>query len=108
MYENGYFKREEIPISEYGRFNALCKHFKYTDVFKSCYTYTYTSNEAKILYGDFYLDFDGDLEKDFNILKQDVLRVCTLIKETFSLKNKHIRVFFSGSKGFHILIHPYN
>lgn len=54
------------------------------------------------LYGNFYMDFDN--KDDFELVRQDVTKVIALFKVTFSLKEDDIKIYFSGSKGVHLII----
>ena len=55
-------------------------------------------NEAQ--YCDLYFDFDGPLEK----CKQDVVKVMEFFITEFDLHPETLRVYFSGMKGFHLLV----
>ena len=99
--KNGYFKRDIIKRAS--QVDALVKYFDNKDVYKGCY---YKCNN--MLYGYFYLDFDCDLETDFEIMKDEALAVYQQIQKDFALSCSHMQLYFSGAKGFHLLIAPYN
>ena len=62
----------------------------------------------KYIIAPFYIDLDiEDLEKDFDKLKRDIMLLTRKLKTLFKLTDENIQYFFSGSKGFHIII-PYS
>lgn len=58
-------------------------------------------NEKEIHYCGLFFDFDGKLEDSL----KDTISVATFLRG-FGIEETHIRVWFSGCKGFHILVHP--
>jgi hypothetical protein len=52
-------------------------------------------------YGDLYLDFDSE---DAEESKLDCLKVVRYFTEDLDLDEQHINIFYSGSKGYHVLI----
>lgn len=58
-------------------------------------------DEKEIHYCGLFFDFDGVLEDSLRDTKK-VLRFLA----TLNIEEAHVRVWFSGSKGFHILVHP--
>lgn len=105
----GYFKRKEFFIKDTSSINKFIKDFNNTNVYKSIFYYDIQHNK-KILYGDFYLDFDADITSNtvFHELKKQVCTTYEQIKKDFGLNDKNICIYFSGSKGFHIMINAYN
>lgn len=102
--KNGYFKREELSLIDQKKINALIKYYNNTDVYKGCY---YRNNEK--LMGDFYLDFDADITDDnYNNFKQYVIDVYKAIQSDFLLKDEHMKLYYSGAKGFHLIIPAHN
>lgn len=99
--KDGYFKRE--LIKSHKQINKLVKYFNNQDVYMGCYY-----KLGKLMYGDFYLDFDCDLENDFLTLKEEVTVIYNQIKSDFNLSDKHLQLYFSGAKGFHLLISSHN
>lgn len=98
--KNGYFKREELCLSS-PKLEKLIAYYKNTDVYTGCYIYTDTG----LLYGDFYLDFDCELnEQNFLSFKEDVLGIYDDIQDDFHLSHEHMQLYFSGAKGFHLIV----
>lgn len=59
-------------------------------------------------YGEFYMDFDIDMKKDsdFEKIRKDVLIVISTLKRQVKLKSDDMHIFFSGNKGFHVMVNP--
>ena len=100
--KNGYFTRNHfINIKD------LKENLKQYDGDTYCTVYRYDSedqNTANFI-APLYFDLDiDDIENNFMKVKQDLLLVMRRLKTLFNLSNKDIELFFSGSKGFHILI----
>jgi hypothetical protein len=85
------------------------KQCNYIDVYQSIYSFnTYLKsdvNTCKII-APFYLDLDMDIqnEKDYSIIRTHVNRTILALKSIFKLTEASIQVYFSGAKGFHILV----
>lgn len=99
------FKRK-IIIEEQSK-NETLKKYNFSDTYSSVYKYDNKNQDIANIVAPLYIDLDiNDLEKDFEKLKRDVLLLCRKLKTMFSLEDSNLQIFFSGSKGFHILI-PY-
>ena len=68
---------------------------------KSTWTYNIQDPDNATLYGDFYMDFDSP---NFEEVRQDVLKCIGLLKVIFGIKDEHIKLYFSGNKGIHLII----
>lgn len=55
-----------------------------------------------LLDGDMYFDFDN--EEDFEKVRKDALITVSFLNVVFKIPEKDIQVFYSGSKGIHIVI----
>lgn len=73
-------------------------------LFKSAYIYNSTDIENALAIGDLYLDFDSI--DDFELARQDAIKVLAYLKIVFKIKYSELNIFFSGNKGIHITI-PY-
>ena len=104
---NGKFIRNHlIETNEVNLFR-----FKYdnTGVFTTAYIYDSKDQNTANLHGDFYLDFDYDLdgneqETAFNIVRQDVISACRYLKVILGVEQESIMLFFSGKKGIHLIV----
>lgn len=77
-----------------------------TDIYKCSYAYENNDIENCKIISNLYLDFDGniDTEENFNTLKRQVSLCYFMLKSYIKLKDEDIQLFFSGAKGFHIII----
>ncbi len=100
--KNGYFTRNHFI-----EMNQLSKHLKDYDgdIYSTIYRYDSTDQNTANFIAPLYLDLDiDDIENNFNKIKQDLALVLRRLKSMFSLSDKDIELYFSGSKGFHILV----
>jgi hypothetical protein len=105
---NGNFTRNHLmEISKKDEFR-----FKWHNkgVFTTAYIYDSKERANANLDGDFYLDLDYDIEdsedkeKSFDIIRNDAIKAVKYIKVIFDIDNKDIRIYFSGSKGIHLIV----
>ena len=99
---NGYFTRNYfVNIKDINKNIS-----RYTgDVYTTVYTYETKDQNTSNFIGPLYLDLDiDDIENNFNKIKQDLALVLRRLKSLFYLKDTDIELYFSGSKGFHVLI----
>lgn len=79
------------------------------DVYRRIYSSSEMDIEPSLVYGPLYLDFDcndiGD-EEEFRKLKSDVCLIMDSLIDDWGIPEKMIELYFSGSKGFHIMIDP--
>lgn len=95
-----------IDISDEDAMNKVKKRFGNTDVYTTSYVYSDKDQNKSDLLGSLYFDLDLDLdgEDSYNKIKADALMVISYIKVHLKVPKEHIRIFFSGNKGFHIII----
>lgn len=109
--ENGFFKRNTyIPIDDSfeEELEKYANKLKNTDVYHSVYRYESQSINDCLLYAPVYFDMDMEIneDKDFQKIVKDTLLVVSFLKEEFGIPEDLIEIYFSGSKGFHILVPP--
>ena len=82
----------ELFVQAHNRFDTYCS------------AYCYSSNEVDqaLLYGDFYLDLDD--EDDFEKVRQDAKSAISYFKIIYKIQPEHIKLYYSGKKGVHIII----
>ena len=101
--KNGYFTRNKfIDITN------LRKHINEYDgdVYSTIYRYDSKDQNTANFVAPLYLDLDiDDIEHNFLKIKQDLALVLRRLRTAFYLSDKDIELYFSGSKGFHILVH---
>ena len=100
--KNGFFTRNYfIDISQ---LNNNIKNYD-GDVYSTVYRYDSKDQNTANFIAPLYLDLDiDDIEHNFNKIKQDLALVLRRLKTLFYLSDKDIELYFSGSKGFHILV----
>ena len=101
--KNGYFTRNNfVDISQ---MNNHLKEYD-GDIYSTVYRYDSKDQNTANFIAPLYLDLDiDDIEHNFHKIKQDLALVLRRLKSIFHLSDKDIELYFSGSKGFHILVH---
>lgn len=81
------------------------KKYNFVDKYSTIYTYDNKNQDMANIIAPFYIDLDIDNLKDkFETLKKDILLLTRRLVTLFDLTEDNIQYFFSGSKGFHIII----
>ena len=101
-------------IDNHFRRNILCNlsevdtkisQMGFTDVYSTIYKYNKEDQNTSDVIAPFYIDLDiDDIENNYPRLKRDLLLLYRQLKNKLYLQDREIEIFFSGSKGFHILI----
>lgn len=106
---NGFFHRN-VFFERNESFEARMKDFiqehSSTDVYYCVYSYESDDIANCKLMGAPYLDFDADIgtEEAFDALKREVRMALNYFAIYWGIPTRMIEVYFSGSKGFHIVI----
>ena len=106
---NGFFNRKkyiklddaELKQKEEAFFKKYSK-----DQYQCIYFYEDIENIEKCkIYGDLYFDLDGNVYnfEGFSKIREDALQLLTFFLD-IGLKENEIELYFSGAKGFHIII----
>ena len=94
-------------IVELDKKDEAIKRNNFTDTYSTIYQYDNRDQNIANFIAPLYIDLDAEnLEKDYEKLKRDVFLLVRKLKTLFNIKDENIELYFSGSKGFHILI-PY-
>lgn len=105
---NGRFTRNHIMPAD--KVNSFRYRYGNRGVFVTAYMYDSKDQDNANLYGDFYLDFDyeiseaDDKEQAFNLIRQEALAAVHYIRTIYGIERDQIRIYFSGSKGVHIVV----
>ena len=100
--KNGHFTRNHFIDIKHLKNNL--KQYD-GDIYSTIYRYDSTDQNTANFVAPLYLDLDiDDIENNFFKIKQDLLLVMRRLKTVFNLSDKDIEIYFSGSKGFHILV----
>lgn len=73
------------------------------DVYCTPYMYKTQPQSSSEMYGPLYLDFDSD---DYYKARVDLLITMSVLKTEFGLTSDNYNLYFSGSKGFHMVVSP--
>lgn len=106
-FKNGFFKRK-IYINETDKdtIDKFIKEYNNTDVYSSIYSYQPNINiDESNLKAPLYLDFDdNDITNNFKEIRREVYQTISFFQREFGIPNNLIKIYFSGHKGFHLLI----
>lgn len=109
--KNGFFKRNQYIVKDEKyekKVKEFLKEYKNTDVYRTVFTYESDDIENCLIYGPLYFDLDHEIEspEDFKYTVRDALMLISYLKNNFGIPEEMLQIYFSGSKGFHILIDP--
>lgn len=84
---------------------SFYRKYNNTDIYQCIYYFENKDTDNCKLYAPFYLDLDGDIhsKNGYDELKHDVFGIMAYFN-SLGLHNEDIQIWFSGSKGFHIII----
>lgn len=85
---------------------TVAKRFNNVDAYTTNFLYNHEDQNQSDLIGPLYIDLDGDIkdESSYAKVKQDALTAISFIKTHLKVPKEYIRLYFSGSKGFHIIV----
>lgn len=86
----------------YGTVNQFVNERHQYSAFCSAFRYNTTDIDNSLMYGDMYFDFD-DIN-DFEHVRKDAIVVLNMIEVVFLVKKELMKIYFSGSKGIHIIL----
>ena len=105
-----YFKRSDyIKIHDLQKYHCFIDKFDNTDVYYSIFNYCDNEDiENCPLYGPLYFDIDNDIQNEdiYKKVKRDTLLIIEYLHQDLKVPYKYIDVYFSGSKGFHVMVSP--
>lgn len=106
--EVGYWvdpKRKIFMRGKYCLIEQLDSFIQYRQnvgIFKTAFSYNQTEIEDALLYGDLYFDFDA--LGQFDLARKDAITTIAFLKTVFKIPEKDIQIYFSGSKGIHLMV----
>ena len=106
-----YFKRKHyIPYDDtwLEKCQAFILDYNNTDIYSCIYMYENNDIDNCRMMADMYLDFDGEIntEESYRTIQHEVMRCCNYLETFWGIPRDMPHLFFSGNKGFHLLI-PY-
>lgn len=108
--ENGYFRRNHYMTLEEayneGGIDRYLDKLNNTDVYRTIYLYETDDIESTNLIAPLYFDLDIKLENesDFKKVVRDTLLTISFLEEELHIDRDSIEIYFSGSKGFHVIV----
>lgn len=108
--ENGYFKRNYYVTRQEayqnGKEDAYIKKLGTTDVYRTIFEYEHDDLSTCLMRADLCFDLDKEIKNsgDFKQVLRDTLMIVAYIEEELFIEREYIQVYFSGSKGFHIVL----
>lgn len=86
--------------------DKIINRFDNKDVYYTNFMYNEKDQNKSDIIGPLYLDLDFDITDDesYQKVKHDTLRVVNFLKIQLRVPSSQIRIFFSGNKGFHIIV----
>lgn len=98
------FKRNIfIDIEDHEKLNELIEEYNNTDIYTTVYKYDEEGN----IDAPFYLDIDCEdilNKKSFSKVKHNTMQSIEILKSYFNIDENAISVYFSGNKGFHVIV----
>lgn len=108
--KDNYFRRNiyyEIGSNYKEQVQSFKQEYNNTDIYNTVYSYDSTNIEDSNLLGPFYLDYDSeDIDNEFSIIRREVYQTVKYLERIWGIPNNMLCLYFSGAKGFHIII-PY-
>lgn len=104
---NGYFARNHFVSRDFEKNKSdFIKSCGNIDVYQSAYYYANKDIDSCEIIGSPYLDFDGDIETldGWKKLTGEIKYVINYLEMELTISADELRIYFSGSKGFHIVI----
>lgn len=87
--------------------NSIRNKFNNTDVYATVMQYEDIKNQNDTnMYGSFYLDLDMAINnsEDYDLLVKDLKLIVTHLQINYDINPYSIKYYFTGKKGFHLLI----
>lgn len=98
-----------IDENEKTKTQNIKERFKNSDFYRTNYIYDNIEDiNSATIYGPMVIDLDIDLntDEDLENLKIDLLLVLSTLDLLMGITEDNIAIYFSGNKGFHIIIPP--
>lgn len=86
----------------YNDYFEFIKTHSIIDTYCSAYLYDSQEIEKALLYGNLYLDFDD--VNNFENAREDVIHTLSFFKIVYKIPNDQVKIYFSGNKGFHLIV----
>lgn len=86
--------------------SSIRDRFNNTDVYATIFQYNDKDQNKSDLFGPLYIDLDMTFNdnKGYEKLKGDLKRIVTYLNLQYNIPTKYIRFYFTGKKGYHLII----
>lgn len=84
------------------QFSEFIKNHSNVDTYCSAYLYNSSKIDEAELYGNLYLDFDD--VNNLDNAREDVIHTLSFFKIVYDIPYDQTKIYFSGNKGFHLII----
>ena len=111
VHNGSYFQRNMYQRCDQQKeaIQTLRDGYDNTDIYKCMYAYENDDYDNARIYAPMYLDFDIDAIEDkanFRKVKADLNMTIMALNEDWGIPVEMLKIYFSGNKGFHIIIDP--
>lgn len=86
----------------YNEYFEFFKNHSPIDYYCSAFLYNTQKISEAELYGNLYLDFDD--ENNINNAREDIIHTLSFFKIVYQIPSDQLRIYFSGNKGFHLVV----
>jgi len=97
-----------FPITDIDQFRDKYKNI---GVYITAYSYNESNQDEALLYGDLYFDFDTNglddaekAEENYKKVQDDCIYAVALFTAVYRIDPQHLRIYFSGKKGLHLIV----
>ena len=103
-----HYEKKNFKRNMYAHKEKLLKYFeiardKEYGMFMTPYRYPENADiETCVINGDMYFDFDN--ENDFEQVRKDAISIMSFISIVFKIPEEYVSIYYSGSKGIHIVV----
>ena len=86
----------------YNEFFKFLETIDRLDTYCSAFLYNNEKAEESELYGNLYLDFDD--VNNFENAREDIIHTLSFFKIVYKIYSDQMKIYFSGNKGFHLIV----
>lgn len=106
VFRRNYYIRKDEEVME--KIESFVENYNNQDVYYSLFSSSTEDVDNSLLYAPFYLDLDINIEceEDFEKVRKDTIISISFLSSQLKIPEEMIKIFFSGSKGFHVIIDP--
>ncbi|MFC1781205.1 hypothetical protein ACFLZ8_02975 [Planctomycetota bacterium] len=99
--DNKMIRNKFVQIGDTKAIDTWCRGFNNTDIFYSICIYAKPDFNSKFKVPIF---FDIDNSENLELARESAITICELIKDRIKVPEDQQEIYFSGNKGFHIIV----